>query len=411
MRVESFNKALCFTDRPLRANEKLTFRISRVTRAWSGTLRVGVTIHDPDTFEDNLPKYCCPDLNMKPGNWGKAVEEAHALENNVLQVFYTSQGNVMLKVNSNDPGVFLSGVRTGVPLFVLFDVYGNTLGIELGEVQLRNSTTPAGTTQAVRNAASTLVPSQRLNNTNLRSECFPNIALHPAQLSCINTSHVQASSNVANGLMDCPGGLVMTETALRAGQALIVKLADLHREVPMNLALSAATTDEIRRFNSLDDLYDKTYTVLFKSGVTTAGEEIAVVISEQGIVHVSHANKKWLQCVYVDPVVQFRVVFDMQTVKKLSVVGITTHLQAPANQIDGGDGSSKSEQKKASGNNSDRAPIDCVICLENLRDTLLKPCLHFVLCGGCARSLSQSDHKECPICRKPIKGTEKIYMN
>lgn len=238
------------------------------------------------------------------------------------------------------------------------------------------------------------------------------VELRPAQLTVINTAHVQASATVANGLTGRPGGLAITESALRAGEALIITLRELHRGLPIDLALSAATSKEILAYKDLEELCDQTYSVPFKSGATTPGEELAIVVSEQGVVHVSHAGKKWFKCLHVDPNVQFRVVIDMQTIKKLSVVGITTQLQAPIGQGAGsGDSPLKTDTKKASQSKADCAPPDCVICLENPRDTLLKPCLHFVLCGTCARSLLQASQKECPMCRKQIRDTERIYMN
>ncbi|OQR67833.1 neuralized protein 4-like [Tropilaelaps mercedesae] len=410
-RVESFNKALCFIDRPLKAQEKLTFRIIEVSQAWSGTLRIGVTMHDPDVFQGNLPKYCCPDLNMKAGNWGKAVEEAHAVQNTVLEVYYTSTGNMMLKVNDDEPEVFLSGIRMGVPLYVLFDLYGNTQGIELLDVSLRNA---QGSSRVVNaQSAAGVAGVQPLNNSTLRSTSFKNIELRPAEFAVGNTAHVQVSSTAAIGITGLPGGIAVMESTMQAGEALIVNLRELHRSMPIELALSSVTTAEIRAFKTLEDLYDQTYSVPFKTGVVTAGEEIAIVISEQGEVHVSHAGKKWLKSVHVDPKVRFRVVFDMQAIKKLSVVGITTQLQAPADVgSGGGDGSSRAASLKSlGGNNHDRAAPDCVVCLENPRDTLLKPCCHFVLCSVCAALLLQSSLKECPMCRKTIVDLEKIYMN
>ena len=39
------------------------------------------------------------------------------------------------------------------------------------------------------------------------------------------------------------------------------------------------------------------------------------------------------------------------------------------------------------------AAAQCVVCLETHKDTLLAPCNHLSLCGGCAESLAA-----CPIC-------------
>jgi hypothetical protein len=57
----------------------------------------------------------------------------------------------------------------------------------------------------------------------------------------------------------------------------------------------------------------------------------------------------------------------------------------------------------------------CVVCLDALRDTLLLPCKHLVLCQGCSRDMQQRAQQEgggsssgssrralCPVCRVPV---------
>ena len=39
----------------------------------------------------------------------------------------------------------------------------------------------------------------------------------------------------------------------------------------------------------------------------------------------------------------------------------------------------------------------CLVCYNNLRDTLLLPCNHLILCRECATTL-----RNCPICRQEI---------
>ena len=47
----------------------------------------------------------------------------------------------------------------------------------------------------------------------------------------------------------------------------------------------------------------------------------------------------------------------------------------------------------------------CVVCLDNKRELLLRPCNHFCLCSNCLRLI---DNK-CPVCRGNILYTERIY--
>ena len=51
--------------------------------------------------------------------------------------------------------------------------------------------------------------------------------------------------------------------------------------------------------------------------------------------------------------------------------------------------------------------LDCTICMDRDRDTLIKPCNHFV---GCAECISNMLEQLCPFCRDPIASTEKVFF-
>ena len=46
----------------------------------------------------------------------------------------------------------------------------------------------------------------------------------------------------------------------------------------------------------------------------------------------------------------------------------------------------------------------CVVCQDLKREVILRPCNHYCLCLECSKAL-----RECPICKKRIRNTEKIY--
>ena len=48
----------------------------------------------------------------------------------------------------------------------------------------------------------------------------------------------------------------------------------------------------------------------------------------------------------------------------------------------------------------------CVVCLDNQKQVLLRPCMHYCVCGVCSRRLGG----ECPICRKHFTDTEVIHI-
>ncbi|KAF6019226.1 hypothetical protein EB796_022467 [Bugula neritina] len=50
---------------------------------------------------------------------------------------------------------------------------------------------------------------------------------------------------------------------------------------------------------------------------------------------------------------------------------------------------------------------ECVICMSDIRDTLILPCRHLCLCNGCADSLRYQANN-CPICRAPFRALLQI---
>jgi len=48
----------------------------------------------------------------------------------------------------------------------------------------------------------------------------------------------------------------------------------------------------------------------------------------------------------------------------------------------------------------------CVICEEKFVEVALLPCGHLSFCSKCAEPL-----KQCPICRKDVTQTARIYQN
>ncbi|PIC21595.1 hypothetical protein B9Z55_026374 [Caenorhabditis nigoni] len=47
--------------------------------------------------------------------------------------------------------------------------------------------------------------------------------------------------------------------------------------------------------------------------------------------------------------------------------------------------------------------LECIICLSDIRDTVILPCRHLCVCSNCADSLRYK-HNNCPICRSPFRA-------
>lgn len=53
------------------------------------------------------------------------------------------------------------------------------------------------------------------------------------------------------------------------------------------------------------------------------------------------------------------------------------------------------------------APEECVICLSEVRDTVLVPCRHLCVCHHCAQVLRYQSNK-CPICRATARAMLRV---
>ncbi|XP_011210240.1 protein neuralized isoform X2 [Bactrocera dorsalis] len=129
-RFESFCRAITFSARPVRINERICVRFSEISNNWNGGIRFGFTSNDPATLEGALPKYACPDLTNRPGFWAKALHEQYCEKDNILYYYVNSAGDVIYGINNVEKGVILSGIDTRGLLWTLVDIYGNCTAIE-----------------------------------------------------------------------------------------------------------------------------------------------------------------------------------------------------------------------------------------------------------------------------------------
>ena len=104
---------------------------------WLASFRSRVTDDDAD---------CCiyfspSDLTSRPGFWGKALPERYVDQGVLFSFYFTTGGDVMLNVDGHDKGVFLTGLDSRTPLWVMVDIYGNTTGVQFVGKLLRHYAT------------------------------------------------------------------------------------------------------------------------------------------------------------------------------------------------------------------------------------------------------------------------------
>ncbi|KAH8420898.1 hypothetical protein KR222_008666, partial [Zaprionus bogoriensis] len=129
-RFESFCRAITFSARPVRLNERICVKFAEISNNWNGGIRFGFTSNDPATLEGSLPKYACPDLTNRPGFWAKALHEQYCEKDNILYYYVNNAGDVVYGINNEEKGVILSGIDTRGLLWTVIDIYGNCTGIE-----------------------------------------------------------------------------------------------------------------------------------------------------------------------------------------------------------------------------------------------------------------------------------------
>ncbi|KHJ75646.1 zinc finger, C3HC4 type [Oesophagostomum dentatum] len=62
------------------------------------------------------------------------------------------------------------------------------------------------------------------------------------------------------------------------------------------------------------------------------------------------------------------------------------------------------ENKETSADGStDDGGLECIICMSDIRDTVILPCRHLCICNNCADTLRYKLNN-CPICRSPFRA-------
>lgn len=139
-RVNSYCKAIVFSNRAIKEKERVYIKFSEISSSWSGALRFGFTSVNPSSYRScsNLPKYVCPDMTDKEGSWAKALSERFATPDSILCFYFTSDGNIHYAINGEDKGYFSLGLQ-GNSLWALIDIYGNTTGIQIIDPRLQSN--------------------------------------------------------------------------------------------------------------------------------------------------------------------------------------------------------------------------------------------------------------------------------
>ncbi|XP_075540711.1 E3 ubiquitin-protein ligase neur isoform X2 [Dermacentor variabilis] len=455
-RAESFCKAIVFSSRPVQVNERVVLRITELSNGWSGALRLGFTSHDPVTLQGTLPKYACPDLTNRPGNWAKALGERYATEGTLLHYYVNNMGEVFFGINGEEKGLFLNGVDTRGPLWALIDIYGNTTAIKMVEDEqllnnrneiIRNVTlTTGGVEDLIRQmeefngARETTGPAPVVTQASCSSESLDGTPLQSPPHRRPTTMHAPTGASAwqrlvfhnvlgPNARLDPTDRLlaercdlseqhafVFASRTLCPNERLMVKVVGVDPALSGSLAFGLTTCDPATLAQAaselpsdLDALLDRPeYWVFQKDIPCLLNDELTFVTGDDGKVQYSQNNGSFKTIMYVDGTQQFYPFFDIAgRVTKLRLVGSKRGLpvaeseQSPEPKVE------KSTTKTTP--SIEEPDTDCRICFESSIESVLINCGHSLTCHDCGLKLLQSRDPQCPVCRQRIVNVIRIY--
>ena len=430
--MESFCKAIVFTHRPVRVNEKIFIRFVDKAESWSGSIRFGFSTLDPRLLAGNLPKYACPDLTNKSGFWAKALSEKFAEKDSVMYYYVSSGGDVIFGVNGEDKGVFFSGVDTRKQLWGLVDVYGNSHVIEL--VDPRRTLNNIRTAQAVprspapaRQHHQPAPPPPEQPVRLRRSESCGRVtagadrrlaraALHRG---CTGQNvHLNQSATVATRLeTEFSNGYVFLDSPLQPGESLVVRVMETEATYIGSIAFGLTSADP-RHLKSSElpedsDLLSQRaeYWVHTKDVLSDPqdGDELTFSLSLDGAVLCSVNGGAQRLLFHTDISLPTRPFIDLYGVaQKIQIVGV--HPSQPTATLRRSSRSNCSLKTRPKSCSPDPAMVqtECVICYESDVDCVLYSCGHMCMCFQCAVQ-QWSSAGECPLCRATIRDVIRTY--
>jgi len=450
-RVESFCKAIVFTHRPVRVNEKIFVRFVDKAESWSGSIRFGFSSVDPRLLAGNLPKYACPDLTNKSGFWAKALSEKFADKDSVMYYYVSNGGDVVFGVNGEDKGVFFSGVDTRRQLWGMIDVYGNSHVIEM--VDPRRTLNNIRSAQAVPRSPApirtrqhlpppqdhhheqqyqSLPPQNHSQQVQLRrsescgrvssaGDSSPNKKFARATFhrACTgqNVTLNQTATIAARSETEFCNGYVFLDSPLQPGESLVIKVLETEGTYIGSMAFGLTTADpKLLRSTELPEDSDSLiqrpeYWVHTKDVLPDPqdGDEISFTLSLDGTVLCSVNGGATRVLFHSDISLSTRPFIDIYGVaQKIQVLGVKPSQQTATMRRSSRSQKSLSRPKSCSPGPNVSQTTECVVCYESDVDCVLYSCGHMCMCFQCAVQ-QWSNAGECPLCRASIRDVIRTY--
>lgn len=283
-------------------------RFVEISNSWSGVIRFGFTNHDPSTLANSLPKYACPDLTNKPGNWAKALGERFCEKDNILYYYVNSAGDVHFGINGEEKGLFFSGVDIRNPLWGLIDVYGNCTGLQFADPRAPNQirrSNPSLEEERIVSGMRSLSVDDALPTPRYQNPLVP-LSLHRTKGR--NVQFVSDRGVAARAESEFCQGYVFTARPMRPGQTIVVQILCTEIAYAGSLAIGLTSCDPgtLRPCDLPDDaeqLLDRPeYWVVRRDAANglRRGDELAVTLTMDGEVRVSRNGSNPITVMHVD---------------------------------------------------------------------------------------------------------------
>ncbi|KAE9414748.1 hypothetical protein Angca_006945, partial [Angiostrongylus cantonensis] len=252
-RKESFCKGLAFSNRPISINENVCIRLTEVSTSWSGVLRFGVTNVDPESYRNvQVPKFACPDLTSKEGFWAKALPERYSVEGNILHFYITHSGDLYYGVNGVHKGVFLIGINVSLPIWIIVDIYGNSVAVEFVDpsdfhVPRSSSTAPCTTTaSSPRHEPASVEPPVTLHRELQVASTSSSSGFECLRFHQVTGRHISlnAMRNIATRCdSEYSQGYVFSERPIRNNEKVVIEVITVQKLYIGGLAFGVTCCD------------------------------------------------------------------------------------------------------------------------------------------------------------------------
>ncbi|RUS84286.1 hypothetical protein EGW08_007930 [Elysia chlorotica] len=367
-RHESFCKGICFSNRPININERVYVKFVETNTSWSGVLRFGFTSVNPASVRGaDLPRYACPDLTNKPGNWAKALGERYTASNILLHFSVNRAGDVNYGVNGEEKGLFFSGVATDQPVWAMLDIYGNTVGVEFSHANAEIEpghfdTSPAPVVgpdevfsfnnMSIEDAASrgsggsgpaTLLgvhtpgtpPGLNMPGPSLL-QYHAGVSFNPLPFHTLVGRNIRVSSDRRVALRmpeEYCNAYVFTSRPISCGETVVLQVLSIDRSYigGLGFGLTACDPSTVAAGSLPDDsdlLLDRPeYWVVNKDVCRNpeVGDEISFFLSDSGEVKYARNNQAPVTLMHVDRTLPLWAFFDVYgNIQKVHILGTTT---------------------------------------------------------------------------------------